>query len=151
MKNSKLAAISQRVIYVAAFAGFLICSGFIYLENLEFQKVIKPSDTVYASMLLGYFLAIVAANYFLASRGDNWTNVTAELCLVLSSWFSILATLGPNMFKITTGSVPAPKWNPFASDSPILGPNNDLQLLYIPAILFLIIAVWKIVRHKEEI
>lgn len=149
MKTGKLAAISQRVVYVAAFAVFLICSGFIYLENLEAQKVLKATPAVYAGMLIGYFLAIVAANYFFASRGENWTNSTAELCLVGSAWLMVLASLGPYMFQIQTGVNPA-SWWPGSRDVPILGNRTVMFLFYIPAIIFFFVAVAKIRNHKDE-
>jgi hypothetical protein len=147
MKNAKLAATFQRVLYVLILTAFLICGGFVYIENSEVHKILKPTEMVYCSVLLGYFLAIIGANYYLAARGENWTDCKAEFGLVLAAWSFVVGTLAPFMFQVKVGE----EESCFGLiKNSIIEPNWDFYYAFYPAVIFLLFSIWKFAKSIEN-
>lgn len=145
----KFAGIATRVLYIAILTAVLVVGGFVFLENTELHKLIAPTPFVRIGVLLGQCLALVSANYFLAIKGNNFTDAKTELLLVLAAGFTCVSVLGPYMFLRQVGVSTAPWWKPWHSDSPVFVPESLFLFGLIPAGLFFTSACIRIYWHSR--
>jgi hypothetical protein len=137
-----LAGITIRVLYLVALTAALVVAGFVFLENRELHKVLPATPAANAAVLLGQALAVIAADYFLAHKGQNLTDALTESCIILAAIFACVTVLGPHMFLKQIGVTTPPWWKPMGTPTPILIPNTAFYLAAIPsALCFLIVVI----------
>ncbi len=146
--NAWFASIVTRVLYLAVLTFCLIIGGFVLLENQELHKLLPLSVFVHLGVLGGQALALIKLNYWLALKGNNLTDATTELCLMLSGIFSCLSVLGPHMFLKQVGLETAGWWKPWAS-APLYVPDTLFYFGIGPAVIFFGIAVYRITELKN--
>ena len=132
------------MLYVAILTAVLVVGGFVFLENIELHKLIAPTPFVRIGVLLGQFLALISANYFLAIKGKNFTDAKTELLIVFAGGFTCVSILGPHMFLRQVGVNAAPWWKPWGSGSAVYVPESMFLFGLIPAGLFFLIACVRI-------
>jgi len=145
----KFAGIATRVLYIAILTAVLVVGGFVFLENTELHKLIAPTPFVRIAVLLGQCLALVSANYYLAIKGNNFTDAKTEILLVLAAGFTCVSVLGPHMFLRQIGVNTAPWWKPWQSDSPVFVPETLFLFGLIPAGVFFATACIRIYWHSR--
>lgn len=137
-----ITSLSQRVLYLVALTCGLIVVGFVYHENTEIQKVIKPTFWSKVSLFLFQYMAIIMANYVLAGKEKNWTDKLTEFCMVTAAGCACVAFVGPSIFAIEVKQ--GTWWIPF-SGSTTMKSNLAVRLVaFVPFTVLTTLSIWRL-------
>lgn len=149
--DSHFASIIMRITSLACAALVCIFAGIVLVENHELQKILPPTFARSMLILVGYFSAISALNYFLAVRAGNFTDWRTELSLVIFFVVFIFGWLGGYLFPLTM-TTEGSWWRPWATGV-THAPDDRFMwfwVLLIPIVFILLIRLFKIHRSPDH-
>lgn len=129
----------------------LVVGGFVFLENTELHKLLAPTPIVKLAVILGQCLTLVSANYFLALKGNNFTDAKTEILIVLAGAFACASILGPYMFLRQVGVETAPSWKVWSGDSPVFDIDSRLFFGLVPAAVFFLTSCYRIYARSRAV
>lgn len=129
ISEEQFSSIILRLCTILAFSIFCVFAGMVLVENRELHKLLSPTVARSMMLLLGYCVAIISMNYYLAIRAQNFTDWRTELSFICFFVVLVIGWLGGYLFPLTI-KVPAPFWKLWASES-MYSPNYSFMLIWL--------------------
>lgn len=117
--QSKFASIIVRIFNLFLLSLLYIFLCYIFIENKEIAKLVPHSKVRSIAFIIGYCVALSSVDYYLAIKGNNFTDWMTEIAVLLVFIVLIVSYLGAELFKTPVTIVQKKYW--FFSSTKIAG------------------------------